>query len=124
MSTSALITSNLTMKTVKAAIIANPGVESVPEKRLRGARGSTASTLDSITSSLTVKTANPGVEPVLKKGLMTTARGPAKKQSPQIRYSERPNKTTKLVVRLSQLTLTQGVATPASVKEEGLNVVA
>ena len=55
---------------------------------------------------------------------MAIARGPAKKQSPQIRYAEYLNKTAKHVVRSSKLTLTQGVATSASVKKEGLNVVA
>ena len=55
---------------------------------------------------------------------VATARGPAKKQNPQIRYAECPNKTTKPVVRSSQPTLAKGAATPASVDKGGLNVVA
>ena len=38
------------------------------------------------------------------------------------RYAGCPNKTTKHVVRPSQLV--QGIATPASIEEGGLNVVA
>ena len=52
------------------------------------------------------------------------ARGSAKKQSPQLRFAECPNKAAKHVVRSSQLTLAQGVATPESVKKGGLNVAA
>ena len=50
------------------------------------------------------------------------ARGPAKTQSPQMRYAGCPNKTAKHVV--SQLTLAQDVVTPASVEKGELNVAA